>query len=234
VVSADPCQICIFGRAPVYPGSMARTTFPHCTGVAVDCPPLHVLFHWSTPPEEETKQPAGTPEYSETAVMRSGYVAARTFAIIAIGTVSSVLNCDFNLTSGRAASHEHSLWVDAILCGSIFDHVCDRIRISTSIVRQALLARHIPAGPAVWTAWPDRDVSSCVRTLLPRNLRILEVCLSGGLARMDDDHDREICGEFVWLVNVPCVKLVPMYHCCPEMDPTDIPTLVAPVFGYVT
>jgi hypothetical protein len=47
------------------------------------CPPEHVLFHAADAPEDETKQHAGTPEYSETAVISSGYVEARTFDIIA-------------------------------------------------------------------------------------------------------------------------------------------------------
>src|SRR5690242_17888720 len=33
VVSAVPCQSCIRGRAPVYPGSAPRARSPHCCGV---------------------------------------------------------------------------------------------------------------------------------------------------------------------------------------------------------
>lgn len=35
--------------------------------VVLDCPPEQVLSHWSTPPEAETKHPAGTPLYRDTA-----------------------------------------------------------------------------------------------------------------------------------------------------------------------
>jgi len=35
-------------------------------------PPEQVLFQAADAPEEETKQPAGTPEYSDTAEMSSG------------------------------------------------------------------------------------------------------------------------------------------------------------------
>jgi hypothetical protein len=45
-------------------------------------PPEHVLFQAADAPEDDTKHPAGTPEYKDTAVMSSGYVAASTFDII--------------------------------------------------------------------------------------------------------------------------------------------------------
>jgi hypothetical protein len=48
----------------------------------MDCPPEQVLFQAADAPEAEMKHPAGTPEYSDTAEMSSGYVAAKTFDII--------------------------------------------------------------------------------------------------------------------------------------------------------
>ncbi|EMR65175.1 hypothetical protein UCREL1_7850 [Eutypa lata UCREL1] len=60
---------------------MPRATAPHASAVATDWPPLQVLFHWATPAPR--KQPAATPLYADTALIRSGYVAASTLAIIA-------------------------------------------------------------------------------------------------------------------------------------------------------
>lgn len=60
------------GRVPLYPGYIPRTTSPQCCAVEMDCPPEQVLFHAAAAPEAETKHPAGTPEYSDTAVMSSG------------------------------------------------------------------------------------------------------------------------------------------------------------------
>lgn len=82
-MSAEPCQICILGRVPLYPGYMSSAIFAQAAAVFVNVPPEQALFHWSTPPLEDTKQPAATPEYSETALMSSGYVAARTLLIMA-------------------------------------------------------------------------------------------------------------------------------------------------------
>lgn len=61
---------------------MPRTTSPQCWAVEMLCPPEQVLFQAAEAPEEDTKQPAGTPEYSETAVIISGYVDAMTLDII--------------------------------------------------------------------------------------------------------------------------------------------------------
>lgn len=62
---------------------MFLATFPHASAVALTWPDAQEEFHWSTPPEDDKKQPAGTPEYSERALICSGYVAAKTLDIIA-------------------------------------------------------------------------------------------------------------------------------------------------------
>lgn len=62
---------------------MLLAIFPQVSAVAVTWPDAQEEFHWSTPPEDDKKQPAGTPEYREMAWICSGYVAARTFDIIA-------------------------------------------------------------------------------------------------------------------------------------------------------
>lgn len=51
---------------------MFLATLPQTFAVAIDWPLAHELFHASTAPEDETKQPAATPEYNETAAIRSG------------------------------------------------------------------------------------------------------------------------------------------------------------------
>lgn len=70
------------GRVPLYPGYIPRTMSPQCCAVEMDCPPEQVLFHAAAAPDAETKHPAGTPEYRDTALMSSGYVAARTLLIM--------------------------------------------------------------------------------------------------------------------------------------------------------
>lgn len=60
------------GRVPLYPGHIPRTTSPQCCAVEMLCPPEQVLFQAAEAPDEDTKQPAGTPEYSDTAVINPG------------------------------------------------------------------------------------------------------------------------------------------------------------------
>lgn len=62
---------------------MFLATFPQVSAVALTWPDAHEEFHWSTPPEDDKKHPAATPEYSERALICSGYVAAKTLDIMA-------------------------------------------------------------------------------------------------------------------------------------------------------
>lgn len=97
-------------------------------------PPEQVLFHAAACPEAETKQPAGTPEYRDTAVMRSGYVAARTLDIIAVARQTLEITQNGQLTSGRPTRHKHFFRINLVLRNCVLDHVGNGIRGASAIV----------------------------------------------------------------------------------------------------
>ena len=80
---AVPCQTCIFGRAPSYPGYASYTRCAHCAPVSTSSPSEHCEFQLSSGCPGSEKQPSGTPESTMPAWKRSGYAPASTFVIIA-------------------------------------------------------------------------------------------------------------------------------------------------------
>lgn len=93
--------------------------------------------------------------------------------------------------------------VGLVLADGVQNHVRDSLGVTTTIVAETLLARHVPAGTAVRGRRPDGDVALLVRALLPWDLAVLEVALCRRLTRVDDDHKRWVLHDIVRNVGVP-------------------------------
>lgn len=67
--------------------------------------------------------------------------------------------------------------VRAVRLDGVEDHVGDGLGVAAAQVREGLLGRYVPAGPAVRRAWPYRDVPLSVGPLFPWDQVVLEVRL---------------------------------------------------------
>lgn len=91
-------------------------------------------------------------------------------------------------TAGAPARNKYSARVRFVLREGVADHVADGLAVAAAAVRQARLARDVPARPAVGARGPQRDVALGVGAAVPGDEGVLEVGLGAGLARVDHDY----------------------------------------------
>ena len=121
------------------------------------------------------------------------------------------------LTPRTPPRNKNPLPINLILRNSIKNHIRYRLRVPTPIMLQRLSTRHVPAGPTMRRARPHRDIPLLIGALGPGDLGVAKVRLRGGLARVDDHHQRRIRDHLVWDVYVPFVHHLsvcePMAEC---------------------